>query len=243
MFRPWGGVHPEYRWRGLGRRVLDWTVATAPALSQKAFPGVPVEVHLLAYEGNFGLRMLAEKAGFTAGRWLAQMGRRLSGELPAFTPPGGVSIVTWSPELDEGARHVRNESFVDHWGSIPHTRESWQGHIVGSGNFLPESTFVAMDGDRAVGVLITHTFEGYNALAGERRAWIQIIGTLREWRGKGVASALLAHALTAFRAQGFGEVGLGVDADNPTGAVSVYARAGFEIYQRSTIYIMPIKPA
>ncbi|NUS09616.1 MAG: GNAT family N-acetyltransferase [Nonomuraea sp.] len=237
-----GGVHPAYRRRGLGGRVLDWGVATAPVLSEKAYPGVPLEIQLHADDANAGLRALAERAGFTATRWFAHMGRSLKGDLPAFTPPDGVSVVTWSPEVDEGARHVRNESFVDHWGSVPHTRESWQGYIVGTRNFLPGSSFVALHEGRPVGVLMTHTFEAYNEQAGERRAWIQIVGTLREWRGRGVAGALIAHALAAFRAQGFDTAGLGVDADNPTGAVSVYTRAGFEIFQRSTNYALPVKP-
>ncbi|MEV4390800.1 GNAT family N-acetyltransferase [Nonomuraea sp. NPDC049607] len=237
-----GGVHPGHRGRGLGRRIIDWSLAVAPELSEKAFPGVPLEIHLYVPDTNLGLKALAERAGFAANRWFAHMGRPLSGELPAFTPPAGVSVTPWSPELDEDARHVRNEAFLDHWGSVPHTPESWQDYIVGSRNFLPESSFVALHEGRAVGVLITHTFEGYNEQAGVRRAWIQIIGTLREWRGKGVASALIAHALAAFRAQGFDTTALGVDADNPTGAVSVYARSGFEIFERSSNYALAVKP-
>ncbi|NUR91771.1 MAG: GNAT family N-acetyltransferase [Nonomuraea sp.] len=240
VMRLTGGVHPAYRRRGLGKRVLDWSLATAPALSEKAFPGVPLEVHLNVYDTNAGLKALAEGAGFTANRWFVQMGRPLTGELPKVAPPEGVSIDTWSPELDEGAREVRNVAFRDHWGSVPHTPESWQAYIVGTRNFLPASSFVALHEGRAVGVLMTHTFEGYNEQAGERRAWIQIIGTLREWRGKGVAGALIAHALAAFRAQGFDTAGLGVDADNPTGAVSVYARAGFEPLTRTTNYALPL---
>lgn len=240
LMRLTGGVHPAHRGRGLGRRLLDWGLATAPVLSAKAFPGVPLELHLNVDDANAGLKALAEGAGFTANRWFAQMGRSLAGELPRFTPPDGVSVVTWSSELDEGARQVRNESFRDHWGSVPHTPESWRSFIVGTRNFLPESSFVALHEGRAVGVLITHTFEGYNEQAGQRRAWIQIIGTLREWRGKGVASALIAHALAAFRDQGFDTTGLGVDADNPTGAVSVYTRAGFETFLRSATYALPL---
>ncbi|MFF4194007.1 GNAT family N-acetyltransferase [Nonomuraea sp. NPDC001831] len=236
-----GGVHPAHRRRGLGRRIVDWSLAVAPGLSERAFPGVQPEIHLHVPDTNVGLKALAEGAGFVANRWFAHMGRSLSGDLPAFAPPAGVTVAPWSPELDEGARRVRNEAFLDHWGSVPHTPESWRDYIVGSQNFLPESSFVALHDGRAVGTLITHTFEGYNELAGERRAWIQIVGTLREWRGKGVAGALIAHALAAFRAQGFDTTGLGVDADNPTGAVSVYSRAGFEIFQRSTNYALVVK--
>jgi ribosomal protein S18 acetylase RimI-like enzyme len=41
----------------------------------------------------------------------------------------------------------------------------------------------------------------------------------------------------------FDRAGLSVDADNPTGAVGVYTRAGFEVYQRATAYSLTITPA
>ncbi|MET7333417.1 GNAT family N-acetyltransferase [Nonomuraea sp. NPDC005650] len=243
MMRLSGGVHPAYRGQGLGRRVIDWSVRTAPGLSERAFPGVPLEVHFDVHDGRPDVAALVEGAGFAAVRSFARMERRLSGGLPAVRPPDGVSIVAWLPELDEGARQVRNESFRDHWGSVRHTTESWRAIISGCRNFRPESSFVALAGGRPVGVLITHFFEAASARRDERQAWIQIIGTLREWRGKGVASTLIGHALAAFGDQGYDSAGLGVDAHNPTGAVSVYSRAGFEITRRTTTYALPIKPA
>ncbi|HEX4818075.1 MAG TPA: GNAT family N-acetyltransferase [Nonomuraea sp.] len=224
-----GGVHPAHRRQGLGRRILDWAVGAAPALSATAFPGVPAEVHLTVYADRPGPTALAEGAGFTVARSFYRMTRPLDGGLPEPRPPAGVSITTWAPALDEGARRVRNASFRDHWGSVSHTPESWHAGITGPPEFRPESSFVALAGGRPVGVLMTH-------LRGERTAWIQIVGTLREWRGRGVAGALLAHALTAFAEQGYDSAGLGVDADNPTGAVAVYARAGFEVSTRTKEY-------
>lgn len=235
-----GGVHPAHRRRGVGRRIVDWAVSTAPGLSEKVFPGAMVELHMGGYDTNEGFKALAEESGFAAVRYFARMERSLSGDLPAAGVPRGVRVATWSPELDEGARHVRNESFRDHWGSVPHSRESWTSTTSGSSNFRPESSFVALAGDQAVGVLITHFFEARSAHRGDRQAMIQIIGTLKEWRGKGVASALIAHALAAFARQGYQSVALGVDAHNPTGAVSVYERAGFEITKRSTTYSLTL---
>ncbi|MEV0382978.1 GNAT family N-acetyltransferase [Nonomuraea sp. NPDC050643] len=236
--RLWGGVHPAHRGRGHGRRLLDWAITTAPGLSERAFPGVPPELRLNVHDGNPGLAALAEGAGFAAVRTFARMERTLPGELPEPRPPGGVSIATWSPELDDGARHVRNESFRDHWGTVPHTRESWRGHAAGSRSFRPDASFVALAGDRAVGVLITHFHDLHSARIGVRQAVISIIGTLREWRGKGVASALLAHALHVLAGQGYESAVLSVDTENPTGALGVYTRAGFAITQRSRNYAL-----
>ncbi|MEV0234797.1 GNAT family N-acetyltransferase [Nonomuraea sp. NPDC050786] len=239
MMQITGGVHPAHRRRGLGRRVIDWCVQVAPEVSEKAYPGVPLELQLDVHDGQPGLAALVEQAGFAPVRTFARMERSLSGDLPAPGSPDGLSIATWSPELDDGARQVRNEAFRDHWGSVQHTPESWRALISGSRNFRPESSFVALAGGRAVGVLITHFFEA----RGKRQAWIQIIATVKEWRGKGVASALIGHALAAFRDQGYESAGLGVDAHNPTGAVRVYSRAGFEIAKRSTTYALRIERA
>jgi mycothiol synthase len=233
VLRLWGGVHPAYRRRGFGRRIVGWAVGATPALSERAFPGVPAEIHLAADDRNPGAHALATSAGFAAVRRFALMERGLEGGLPEPRTPVGVTIATWTPELDEGARHVRNESFRDHWGAVPHTRESWAGHITGSRNFRPLSSFLALAGGRVVGALITHT-------SGDQ-ARIMIVGTLREWRGKGVASTLIAHALAAFARQGYRNAGLNVDLDNPTGAVGVYERAGFMVTRSSTTYALPVR--
>ncbi|WP_043619816.1 GNAT family N-acetyltransferase [Nonomuraea candida] len=273
IMRLWGGVHPAYRRRGLGRHVVDWAVAAAPRLGEKAFPGVPVEVHLWAYDGNPGIAALARAAGFTPVRSFADMERSLPTgtppdapiappgtgtpgvspglpettappgtppDLPAIATPPGVSIVAWSPELDGGARHVRNESFRDHWGTVPHTPASWAVHVTGPAGFRPECSFVALARGRAVGVLITHSSGARGARDGVRLAWIRIVGTLKEWRGRGVAGALVARALAALAEEGYERAGLTVDPDNPTGAVGVYARAGFTVTRRSTVYALTL---
>ncbi|GAA4934994.1 mycothiol synthase [Nonomuraea thailandensis] len=233
VLRLWGGVHPAYRRRGIGRRIVGWAVGAAPLLSERAFPGVPAEIHLAADDHDPGVHALARGAGFAAVRRFALMERGLKDTLPEPRAPDGVTIATWTPELDDGARHVRNESFRDHWGTVPHTRESWAAHITGTRNFRPLSSFLALAGGQVVGALITHA-------AGEQ-AHIMIIGTLREWRGRGVASALIAHALAAFARQGYRDAGLNVDLDNPTGAVGVYERAGFMVIRSSTNYALPVR--
>ena len=60
-------------------------------------------------------------------------------------------------------------------------------------------------------------------------AWINTVGTRRAWRGKGVASWLMTESLRRIAAadDGFERAILGVDAENPTGALSVYRRLGF----------------
>lgn len=59
---------------------------------------------------------------------------------------------------------------------------------------------------------------------------------MREWRGRGLASALLADVLQAYRDAGLECAVLDVDADNPTGALGVYTKLGFEPTAREVSY-------
>ncbi|MFG1690343.1 GNAT family N-acetyltransferase [Nonomuraea sp. NPDC049269] len=237
------GVHPAFRGRGHGGRVLDWAIEVAPKLHERAYPGKGLELQTGVLQENTAAAELLERKGFAATRWFSQRHRDLSGEPPQVRVPDGIDFVTYTPEFEEAARRVRNESFRDHWGSGLHTAESWRHNITGSHGFQPESSFVARAGDEAVAIVMTRHHEAATAATGVRTAWIDIIGTLREWRGKGVAAGLIAHALATFKEQGYDRAGLSVDADNPTGAVGVYTRAGFEVYQRATAYSLTIMPA
>ncbi|MEU8378825.1 N-acetyltransferase [Streptosporangium sp. NPDC048865] len=237
----WGGVRPGYRRRGLGGRLLEWATGNAPVLHERRFPGRPLELHVEVDSRNEGLLALVTRAGMRPARWFYGMTLALGAEPPEVSPPEGLEIVAYRDELEDAVREVRNRSFAGHWGSVRHTPESWRSTIVGVRAFRPEGSFVALDASgKSVGVLLTHYFEADTEATGVREAWIQIIGTLSEWRGRGVASALLAHALGEFRAQGYDTAGLGVDADNPTGALGVYTRAGFEIARRTADYGLPL---
>ncbi|WP_344865903.1 GNAT family N-acetyltransferase [Planomonospora alba] len=237
----WGGVHPAHRRRGLGAHLLGWAVRNAPVLHGRRFPGRPLELHVYTDDRNKGAEALFTGGGLTPARWFYGMRRDLTADLPGAPLPETLRIVPYGAELEDTVREVRNAAFADHWGTPTHTAQSWRDVLVGTSVFRPESSFVAVDGSGAgVAVLLTCYYEADTAATGVREAWIQTIGTLREWRGRGVASALIAHALAEFRAQGYRRAGLSVDADSPTGALGVYTRAGFEVEDRTVVYALPL---
>ncbi len=64
--------------------------------------------------------------------------------------------------------------------------------------FQPEVSFLLRDADgAAVGMLVTQCWEGDTEATGIRDAHFSIIGTLAEYRKRGVAGALIGHALGA----------------------------------------------
>ena len=154
--------------------------------------------------------------------------RDLSAPLPTVAVPAGVQVTGYAPGMAEHARLVRNESFRDHWGSTETSAESW-AHFLAHGAFRPGLSFLAYEGPDPLGILLSHEHDAYLARTGRRDVHITLVGTRVAGRKRGIASALLATALSAARAEGYDQASLGVDADSLTGAVRLYERVGFTV--------------
>jgi ribosomal protein S18 acetylase RimI-like enzyme len=73
---------------------------------------------------------------------------------------------------------------------------------------------------------------GFNEETGQRRGELAGVSVRRRWRGRGLARALVADSLRALRDAGMTRATLGVDAENPTGALGVYEANGFVVPRR-----------
>jgi ribosomal protein S18 acetylase RimI-like enzyme len=106
--------------------------------------------------------------------------------------------------------------------------------------FHPPSSGVVYAGDHPVGFITggvyPHDFED----RGRTEGWIERIGTVAGYRGRGLATALLTRAMLAFRTDGLDFAVLGADSENETGAMSLYERLGFVAEKRAIAYVKPI---
>ncbi|WP_334684704.1 GNAT family N-acetyltransferase [Mycetocola sp. CAN_C7] len=57
---------------------------------------------------------------------------------------------------------------------------------------------------------------------------MELIGVVRDWRGRRLAPALISRLLTSFGEAGLERAVLDVDTASPTGANSLYERLGFQ---------------
>jgi ribosomal protein S18 acetylase RimI-like enzyme len=90
---------------------------------------------------------------------------------------------------------------------------------------------------RIVAALLTEIRPEDWAAHGEPFGYISAIGVVRDWRGKGLSSVLIIEALRAFAARGLSAAMLTVDSVNPSGALAMYERLGFELVDRSVSYV------
>jgi mycothiol synthase len=239
-----GTVHPAYRHRGIGRELTLWALRTAPQLSEAVHPGRPLQLHADVSEHNAGKAALFEQEGFTPQRWFFVMGRDLIDNIPDVAIPDGIRITGFDFAYDAEALAVRNEAFDDHWGSARQTEESWRQWYTGTRSFRPDLSFLAIAdaaphiaGPQLAAILLTHYFEADTAATGRREAWISTIGTRQAWRRHGVATALIGAVLAQAKRQSFDRAMLAVDADSPTGALSLYRSTGFKEEHRHIRYV------
>ncbi len=232
----WIAVLPGHRRQGIGREVLDRLTAAAAAVHLAEHPELPAELRAFVPQGRDDATAFLAAEGFTTRRHFLGLRRDLSAaSLTAAVPPPGIRITAWTPENEEATRLAYNASFADHWGSVPASPERWRHMFADAGAFRPQFSRLALSGDRVVGFVLVDEFDSETAARGYRAGYIDRVGTLREFRGTGVASALLADCLLALRDGGCRDAELEVDSESSTGAGRLYERLGFVLAHRNQV--------
>jgi mycothiol synthase len=229
----WGVTHPAHRGRGIGTALLGWAIARAEEILSAQPDDLPGLVEAFREVRLADAVALHEAAGFRPARWYVDMRRDLREPLPAMPDLGDLEIRPYEPAWGEHVRLAHNEAFADHWGSEPQTTEVWNRDFVGDPFFRADLSFLAVSGQEVAGYSVNYVVESDWEATGVREGWIGQLGVRRPWRKRGLATALLVRSMEAFRAAGLEAATLGVDAENPTGALGVYERVGFRPIRRS----------
>ena len=230
-----GAVHPSFRGLGVGRHVLRHGLDTAERLLEESTSAVPKVIRAEVSHTNISAMRLMEREGLQPVRYFADLHRPL-GTIPETMSSADFVVVPWDDARSEEIRKVKNLAFRDHWGTVPMSPERWKTHTTGFGSWL-ERSFMAVSPDgEIVGYLLSHRYENDDELLGAKYAWVDNIGTLAEWRGRGVATQLLLSALYAYRQAEMEVAAINVDSDNPTGAYRLYESLGFRPWRRRVMY-------
>lgn len=235
-----GGVHPDWRARGIGRVLLDWQLGRARqqlASSDKTLPGW---IQSYADERAPQTARLLERAGLTVARYFVELERVLDEPIRAFELADGMRLAPYSPDFSAAVHAAHDEAFADHWSSQPISDEGWIS-FTESEVFRSDLSFVVFGTDadgheNVAGYLLSSVNEDDWDVAGFSSSYIELVGVLRDWRGRHIAQALLAAHLEASRGVGHERALLDVDTDSPTGAVGLYTGMGFSATHRELVF-------
>lgn len=230
-----GNVHPDHRGHGIGQELMEWGTNRADALLKSGTNALPKFIRTQALDGVTDAHRLMARFGLTPVRYFDELVIALTDLAPAPTIDG-VSIVAWPAERSDEIQAVKNASFASHWGSTPASDAVWRQTTQGFGA-RTDLSFVAVDRNNTiVAMLLTYRYEADDTVLGYAQGYIDKVGTLAKWRGRGIASALILTALHRYREVGLTHAALDVDSDSPTGANRLYATIGFVPHTRSITF-------
>jgi mycothiol synthase len=232
-----GVVHPRWRRRGLGRRLLEVAEKRAQYYAAQRDNGT-VYFDCSARAGEQDRKALYTEMDMVPVRYFVNMARPLNGDLPPVRTPAGIRLRPFDPERDvETAWRVDTVAFRDHWGHTDGKLEEFE-HWITMPHFRPELWWLAEDqaSDQVVGLALNIIDPDWIALTGRQEGYVDTLAVLREHRKQGLGTALLAQSLHVLREAGMEAAHLHADAKNLTGAVRLYERAGFRIRKTGVAY-------
>ncbi|NUR97146.1 MAG: GNAT family N-acetyltransferase [Kribbellaceae bacterium] len=235
-----GGIHPEWRRRGLGRLLMQWLIARAGELHTETHPEAPGYATVGAASTNVGATALLQGLGFKPERYFFDMRRPLDQPIPEAAVPDDLELTSYDASHDEELRLAHYEAFSDHWGWTPPTPDLWRSRSVGSRAFRGAQSYYVLDGETVASYVNCFEWEADTEVTGVRELYIGQVGTRRAYRGRGLARAALAKVLAEAAQAGYQRAALGVDADNPTGALGLYENLGFTTHQKFVSYQLPL---
>jgi GNAT superfamily N-acetyltransferase len=240
-FRMGAIVDPAWRRRGIGSWLQGQLEAHAHRLWQ-TYPSDERRPMLGSWAMNSETAKIAllRRFGFEEARYFFDMVRPSLDEIDEPVLPEGLEFRPVREDQLKQMWDADMESFRDHWGGFDGSDESFQRWLHDP-KFDRDLLVVAWDGDEIAGGVVNEINEVENAAFNRKRGWLQSVFVRRPWRRRGVGRAAVLRSLQALRERGMTSAGLGVDADNPTGALGLYTGTGFEVEHRSAAYRKPLE--
>ena len=239
----WGRVDPEYENLGIGSWMLNW----AEQRALRVLPSLPEELRFAPRVGTFreaeNSKKLFEASGYRHIRSSYHMLIEMDAPVPEPEFPEGITLRTFNQETDaEAVYRADTEAFRDHFGFVEMPFEEgfkrFKHFMIEHEEFDPTLWYLAMAGDQIAGFNLCRP----RSYDDPEMGWVGELGVLRPWRKHGIGLALLRHSFNEFYRRGRRKVGLGVDAQNLTGALRLYESAGMHVQQAFDQYEKELRP-
>jgi mycothiol synthase len=217
-------VHPEWRRRGLGSRMLQEVLAEARAAGFG-------RLDVWAYNAGRPAAILAERFAFVAGRTVLQM-RAASLAAPDPALPADVRLRPFDIDRDVASWLAFNrEAFAEHPENGAWTEADLRNRLAETWFDAGDFQLAEQDGQLVGCIWVKVAADSQGRRIGE----IYILGVSPRYEGRGLGRSLALAGLRRMRERGCVDGYVYLDADN-TPALKVYLSAGFVDYQRHICY-------
>jgi len=239
----WGRVHPDYNGLGIGTTMLTWAEQRVSRVLDELDPGLRFAPRMAVLHQATESQKLFTDMGYQYIRSSYTMLIEMDAPVPFPVWPEGISLRSFDLEghLDS-VYQADMEAFRDHFGFVEEPYDEgirrYKHHLVESESYDPSLWFIAWEGDQVAGICVCRPTAYDDPDAG----YVNILGVRRPWRKCGLGLAFLHHAFNEFYKRGKRKVDLGVDAENLTGALRLYEKAGMHIHKQTDLFEKEIHP-
>lgn len=239
----WGRVHPKYSGFGIGSWMLSW----AEAHALRVINEVPADLRFAPRTGIYLQAKESQNLFRDFGYQYIRSSYRMMIDLDAPQPepvwPEGITIRPYDPTTDlETVFRADQDAFRDHFGFVEEPFETglarFKHFMTEHEGFDPSLWFIAWDRDEVAGICLCrpHSYDDPDL------GYVSTLGVRRPWRKRGLGLAFLHQAFGEFYRRGKRKAGLGVDAENLTGALHLYEKAGMRVHMQFDLFEKELRP-
>jgi GNAT superfamily N-acetyltransferase len=230
---------PEWRGKGIRNVMLRYNEQRLSEMSRMHSADVPHMFQALVADSEKDWILILENEGYHVFRFGFRMVRPDLENIPDLPFPEGIDVRPAKPEHYQAIIGAWNEACKDMRGQIPISDEDFKG-FQESPIFNPSLWQIAWHEDEVIGTVLNFIDERENMAYKRKRGHVELISVKRPWRGRGIAKALIARSFKLLKDHGMTEAALGVDAENPSGALRLYEKMGFQINKKMIFYRKPV---
>lgn len=198
-----GLVRPSARHRGLGTELAAWCSEHAGGTLLR------VAVETTSPETESFLHRLGLVRTFAE-----HVMRHDLVEVPRIRRPEGLASLPWEEGTARLFHEAYRRSFAERPGFPDTPFGEWVRDLTDDPGFRPDRSRVVVDGEGRPAGFVTLS-----------DCWVDQVGVVPSWRGRGLGAHLVARSLRALRKVGCEAAWLAVNVDNP--AHALYLRLGF----------------
>jgi mycothiol synthase len=230
---------PEWRGKGIRNAMLRYNEQKLREMAHTHPTDVPHAFQSVVADSEKDWISVLISEGYNVFRYGFRMVRPNLENVPDFPFPEGIEVRPVKPEHYRAIIDAWNEACKDMRGQIPISDEDFNS-FQESPIFNPSLWQIAWQKNEVIGTVLNLIDERENIEYKRKRGHVELISVKRRWRGRGIAKALIARSFSILRDRGMTEAALGVDAENPSGALHLYRKMGFQIEKKIVFYRKPM---
>jgi ribosomal protein S18 acetylase RimI-like enzyme len=239
LYNHFADLLPEWRGKGIRNAMLRYSEQKLREMAQSHPTGVPHLFQTIVIDSEKDWISVLTSEGYSVFRYGFRMIRPNLDNIPDSPLPGGIEVRAAKLEHYRAIVDAWNKACEDMRGQIPISDEDFKW-FQESPMFDPSLWQIAWHNDEVVGTVINFIDGRENTEYRRRRGHVELISVKRQWRGRGIAKALIARSFSILKERGMTEAALGVDAENPSGALHLYQKMGFQIQKKTIFYRKPM---